>query len=351
MTPEHLTAQLKEEAGRLGFDLAGACEAVEPTGYPRFEQWLASGRAGRMAYLADRREAYRHPGGVLDGAKSLLMLAVGYRSAEPALPGPDQGRISRYAWGLDYHEWIHERLHRLADFHRELTPGVKVRGVVDTAPLFEREFARRAGLGWIGRNTMVINRRWGSWILLAALLTTETLAYDEPSADASSNASPCGSCRACLDACPTGALVAPHELDARRCVSYLLVGSRDAIDPSFRESLGDRVFGCDACQEACPWNRDAAVTDERTFWPRDGANPVDLVELLAMDEEAFRQQFRSTPLWQARRGGILRNAAIALGNRPPLSPRAVAALCQRLNDSDSLVREASAWALGRQPTV
>lgn len=341
MSPDELTARLKQEATRLGFDLAGACAAVEPAGLGRFDEWLASGSAGRMTYLADRRAAYGHPRHVLDGVRCLLMLAVGYRSVEPAPVGPGQGRISRYAWGADYHELIHDRLRRLADFHQELTPGAAVRGVVDTAPLLEREFAQRAGLGRIGRNTMLINERLGSWVFLAALLTSEELALDKPL-----TGSPCGSCRVCLDACPTGALAEPYRVDARRCASYLLAGSKDSIPESLRAPIGGRVFGCDACQEACPLNRGTAAARQEAFWPRVDANPVDLIEILSLDDDAFRRRFRHTPLWQARRAGLLRNAAIALGNGPS-TPEVKAALERGLDDAEPLVREACAWSMER----
>jgi len=342
MTPEELTTRLKQEAARLGFDLAGACEAVEPAGYGHFEQWLASGRAGRMTYLAERRAACRHPRHVLDGARSLLMLAVGYRSVEPAPAEAGQGRVARYAWGLDYHDVIRRRLHRLADFHRRLTPWAAVRGVVDTAPLLEREFAQRAGLGWIGRNAMLIHRTWGSWILLAAILTSEQLAYDAPCTE-----SLCGSCRACLDACPSGALFEPGQLDARRCVSYLTIELREPIDEPLRASIGDCLFGCDVCQQVCPWNRQTPTTGEASFCPRDGHNPVDLAGLFSLDDEAFRRRFRKTPLWRARRSGLLRNAAIVLGNQRSVPPRAAKALEQGRDDVDPLIREACIWALWR----
>ncbi|MBN1590234.1 MAG: tRNA epoxyqueuosine(34) reductase QueG [Pirellulales bacterium] len=342
MSPDDLTRSLKQEARRLGFDLVGVTRAAEPSGFGRLEDWLASGHAGRMRYLADRREAYRHPRHVLDGVRSLLMLGVGYRSAEPVPIEPGQGRISRYAWGLDYHELIHARLKRLVAFHRRLVPEAVVRGVVDTAPLLEREFAQRAGLGWIGKNTMLINPKLGSWVFLAALLSGEALDVDSPSAE-----SHCGSCRACLDACPTGALIEPYRLDARRCISYLTIELRESIDEPLRESIGERLFGCDACQEACPWNRHAPATREEAFAPRDGENPVDLGEWFALDDEAFRDRFRHTPLWRARRRGLLRNAAIVLGNTRPAPPGAEAALRQGLRDEDPMVREACSWALAR----
>jgi epoxyqueuosine reductase len=302
MDAAQLTAALKEESFRLGFDLAGATPAVVPPDFERFRQWLAAGHAGEMHYLADRLDAYSHPAKLLEGAKSLLMLGMNYRTVEPAETGDGQFRVSRYAWGADYHELIRNRLHKLADFHRGLVPMAHVRGIVDTAPLLERQFGRLAGLGWIGRNTMLINERFGSWFFLAALLTTEELVYDQPVAER------CGSCRACLDACPTGALVAPYLLDARKCVSYLTIEHRGEIPAEFHTACGNRLFGCDACQEACPWNRRTPLTSEPAFQPGPGMNPVDAAALLALDEESFRARFRHTPLWRAKREGILRNA-------------------------------------------
>lgn len=295
MSVAALTAALKEESRRLGFDLVGATPAVAPPDFDRLKQWIADGYAGQMHYLADRLEAYGHPSHVLEGVKSILMLGVNYRSVEPIEAGPGQTTVSRYAWGDDYHEVIRDRLHKLADFHRQLAPASDVRGVVDTAPLLERQYGQLAGLGWIGRNTMLINERFGSWFFLAALLTTEELAYDQPVA------SRCGSCRACLDACPTGALVEPFRLDARRCISYLTIELQEAIPTEFQAACGRRLFGCDACQSVCPWNRNTPVTADPAFLPGPGMNPVELAELAAFDEEAFRQRFRHTPLWRARR--------------------------------------------------
>jgi epoxyqueuosine reductase len=289
---------------------------MTPPGLERFRDWRASGHAGQMRYMTDRAAAYEHPSHVLDGARSLLMLAVNYRTVEPLASGPGQGRVSRYAWGADYHDVIRRRLRRLADFHRRLVPGARVRGVVDTAPLLERDFARLAGLGWIGKNTMLVNRRLGSWLFLAAILTSETLDYDEPQP-----ADHCGSCRACLDACPTGALVDAYRLDARRCISYLTIELRGAMPVELREPLGDRLFGCDACQEVCPWNRRAPVASETAFRPAPGMNPMELGELFALDEPTFRARFRKTPLWRTRREGLLRNAEIVLNNQSSRNPK------------------------------
>jgi epoxyqueuosine reductase len=311
MTPDTLTAALKQEARRLGFDLAGAAPAVEPPSLGHFRRWLADGFAGQMGYLASRAAAYEHPDRVLEGTRSLLMLAMGYRTVEPAPAAEGQGTIARYAWGQDYHDVVRRRLRDLADFHRRLVPGAAVRGVVDTAPLLERDFARLAGLGWIGKNTMLIHRQLGSWLVLAALLTSETLAYDQPLARGY-----CGTCRKCLDACPTGALVAPYRLDARRCISYLTIESREPVPEEFRALLGSRVFGCDACQEVCPWNGRAPTTSEPAFQPGEGMNPVELVELVRLDEAAFRKRFGGTALLRAGRRGLVCRAALLLGRRP-----------------------------------
>ena len=335
-----LTDALKQEALELGFDLAGACRAVSPPGIGRFRRWLTAGYAGEMQYLADRADAYAHPAHVLDGVQSVLMLAANYHSVDPGQTGTGQGRVSRYAWGTDYHVLIRQRLHKLAEFHRRLRPEAAVRGVVDTAPLLEREFAQLAGLGWIGKNTLLLNKRLGSWLFLAALLTSEQLEYDEPL-----DSGHCGSCRACLDACPTGALASAYQLDARRCISYLTIELRGPVPEELRQHTGDWLFGCDACQDVCPWNRRTPTTGEEAFKPTSGMNPVELAGLFKLDESEFRQRFRKTPLWRSRRRGLLRNAAIVLGNRP--DDTALDGLVCGLDDVEPLVRAASAWALGR----
>jgi epoxyqueuosine reductase len=332
---------LKEESHQLGFDLSGVCPAVEPAGIVRFHEWLEAGYAGQMRYLPDRREAYAHPDSVLEGVRSILMLGMNYHAGAPRSPGVGQGRVASYARGdLDYHDVIHERLESLIARLEELVPGAKARGVVDTAPLLEREFAQLAGLGWIGKNTLLLNRQAGSYFFLAALLTDQVLAYDQPH-----ETDHCGTCTACLDACPTGAFPQPYVLDATRCISYLTIELRDHVPAELREGMGDWVFGCDICQEVCPWNRRAPRTEKPSFQPRDDLNPLNLLELFELDDAAFRERFRRTPLWRSKRRGVLRNAAIALGNRP--DERAIPSLVRGLNDSEPLIRAACAWALGR----
>ncbi len=341
MNAVELTTALKAKAAELGFALCGACPAISPPGAARLREWLAAGYAGEMHYLSDRAAAYEHPGSVLAGVQSLLMLGLPYRTVESAKVAAGQGRISRYAWGpADYHDVIHDKLHALADYLRALSPLAKVRGVVDTAPLLEREFAQLAGLGWVGKHTLLIHRERGSWFFLAALLTDLPLAYDTPFAT-----DHCGTCTACLDACPTDAFPAPYVLDATRCISYLTIELRNAIGLELREGLGDWLFGCDICQDVCPWNRKSPATNEAPFMPEPEQNPVNLSELFALDDGAFRERFRHTPLWRSKRRGILRNAALVLGNQR--DPNAFAPLVAGLNDSEPLVRGASAWALGQ----
>ena len=334
------TAQLKAEAERLGFALAGVCAAVSPPGWSRFESWLAGGFAGEMQYLSERRDAYRHPRHVLDGVRSILMLAANYRTEDPRPSVPGTGRVSRYAWGQDYHVALWNRLNRLAEFLGERWPGARARGVVDTAPLLEREFAQLAGLGWIGKNTLLLNKRLGSWFFLAALLTDVELQPDAPH-----ETDHCGTCRACLDACPTGAFVDAYQLDARRCISYLTIELRDAVPHELRGGVGDWLFGCDVCQDVCPWNRQAPRTSAEAFAPRADTNPVDLATLFLLDDAAFKARFRHSPLWRPKRRGILRNAAIVLGNQRQAG--AIDAVSHGLHDDESLVRGACAWALGQ----
>lgn len=340
-SPAALTALLRERARELGFDLAGVCPAVEPAGITRFHKWLAEGYGGQMHYLEARSEAHCHPRYVLDGVRSLLILTMNYQTQAPVEKVPSgAGRVSRYAWGLDYHDHIRKALNELAKALIDAAPGEVVRGVVDSAPLLEREFAQLAGLGWIGKNTLLLNRATGSYFFLAALLTSAELEYDAPQETAH-----CGTCTACLDACPTGAFVAPYVLDARRCISYLTIELREPIPHELRPQMQDWVFGCDICQDVCPWNRFAPISDAPTFQPREGNNPLDLCELFSLDEDSFRARFRKTPLWRPKRRGLLRNAAIALGNRRDVAT--IAALELGLNDSEPLVRGASAWALGQ----
>ncbi len=341
MDTEALTQWIKQTSLAAGFSSVGVTPALAATGTAQLDEWLAAGYAGTMTYLADRRDAYEHPQSVLDGVRSLVMLALDYRTTEPSPTADGYGRVSRYAWGHeDYHDVIHSKLKQLIATFSERLPQARFRGVVDTAPLLEREFAQAAGLGWIGKHTLLLNRQQGSWFFLAALLTDVQLAYNaQPATDH------CGTCTACLDVCPTDAFPQPHVLDASKCISYLTIEHREPIAEQLRDKMGAWLFGCDLCQDVCPWNNKAPRASEPRFEPAANANPMELASLFSLDDNAFRARFRHTPLWRPKRRGMLRNAAIVLGNRPVRS--ALPALVLGLNDPESLVRGASASALGR----
>ena len=346
MPVDDLAEGVKQHAHELGFELVGICPAVTPVGISRFMEWLAAGYAGEMHYLAERAEAYRHPRSVLAGVRSLVMLGMRYRNEPRRKPGAGEGSVSCYAWGeVDYHDLIHDRLKQLAGFVRSQAPHAQLRGVVDSAPLLEREFARLAGLGWVGKHTLLLNKEFGSWFFLAALLTDQEMTCDQPF-----TADHCGTCRACLDACPTKAFPEPYVLNATRCISYLTIELRESVPGDLRDNWDGWFFGCDICQEVCPWNRPheaASLTaaGQPGFHPREDQNPVDLRLLFSLDEQQFRDRFRHTPLWRAKRRGVLRNAAMVLGQQRDHG--AIDALLLGLRDIEPLVRAASAWALGR----
>jgi epoxyqueuosine reductase len=350
-----LEPRLKAEAARLGFSLSGVAPATDADGFDRFERWLDAGHAGDMGYLHRGREARRHPRAVAAGVRSVVMVGMEYAAAGASggrqPPGEDSqhrgadaprspvGVVARYARGPDYHHLIWNRLNALAAWLTNEAPGCSARGVCDTAPLLERDFARRAGLGWFGKNTMLINPTRGSYFVLGALLTDLDLAPDQAFA-----ANHCGTCTACLDACPTGAFPEPGVLDARRCISYLTIEVRTPIPVELREGVGDRLWGCDACQEACPWNRFAG-RDGVPFPAEPDLAALDPVEVLTLPEDEFRRRFKRTALWRNRRAGLRRNAAIVLGNVG--DERAIPALEAATAEGDEVLQEAAAWAIGR----
>ena len=343
VTSPSLESGLKAKALELGFDLCGIAAAARPEGFDWLRRWLDRGFAGEMDYIPRRESAYEHPRGVLPAVRSVVMLAMNYHvKVDDTLESAASGRVARYAAGSrDYHEVLRERLKQLADFLHAERPGCRTRGCVDTAPLLERDFAKLAGLGWFGKNTMLLNKRLGSFFFLAALLTDVELQADEPH-----HTSHCGTCTRCLDACPTNAFVEPYVLDARKCISYLTIELRDQPIPAeLRSQMGDWVFGCDVCQDVCPWNRKAPVSREPGFAPRAELNPADLEWLLALDDAGFETAFVGTPMHRTGRAALLRNAAIALGNTG--DERTIPALQKALHDAEPLVRGVAAWALER----
>ncbi len=331
-----LSDAVKAEALRLGFDLVGITPATVPGGLENFHDWLRRGYDGEMAWLSRREEAYEHPRNVLAGVRSVIMLALNYRTDEPAPPCPGTGRVSRYAWSdADYHAVARERLKLLADFLHIHAPGCRTRSVIDSAPMLERDFARAAGLGWFGKNTMLINKRQGSWIFLAGLLTDLELEPDSLHVD-------CGNLYAASDACPTDAFPLPYVLDARKCIAYLTIELKGPIPQELRSGMGDWLFGCDICQDVCPWNRKSPRKDDPAFVARGDLNPADLGRLLDLDEAGFRNAFGESALFRPGRAGLLRNAAIVLGNRE-------AAPCRRLNEPLSDAELAGAVAASAGP--
>ena len=335
--------RVKRRATELGFQLVGIATAGPfDDAEARQLAWLGAGyQAGLHWMTEDRVRRACRPEDLLPGARSLVVVGAAYAAREPTAPqGSPTGRVARYARGADYHDVMRARLGELAVHLRELGgDGVRTRLFIDSSPLAEREAAVRAGLGFFGKNTNLLTAVAGSWVLLGAILTDLALEPDAPLLK------DCGQCRLCLDACPTGALPAPYVLDANRCISYLTIEHRGSIEPGLRPLMGDHVFGCDVCQEVCPWNR----AERSIIWPELLGSPAaarpPLTDLLALDDEAFRSRFKGSPIRRAKRRGLLRNAAIALGN----SGHAGAApmLARALSDPEPLVRGHAAWALGR----
>jgi epoxyqueuosine reductase len=334
-----LEEQIKDHARTLGFDLVGIAPATETDGFERLSEWLARGFAGEMAYMHRHAEARRHPSAVLHEVRSVVMVGMNYTPADLPLVGKS-ARIARYALGSDYHDVLRTRLNSLLTLVQEEAPGCLGRGVVDTAPLLERDFARRAGLGWFGKNTMLIDRHLGSYFFLGALLLDLELQPDPPHAT-----SHCGTCTACLDACPTDAFPQAGVLDSRRCLSYLTIELKGSVPEEFRPAMTDWLFGCDVCQEVCPWNRKAPAGREPALAPRPDLVALDPVEILSLSEEEFRRRFRDTALSRTKRRGLVRNAVLIVGNRGERA--ALPALRKLLNDSEPVLREAAAWALER----
>jgi epoxyqueuosine reductase len=387
MRPISDTIWITERAKALGFDLCGVAAATRFPEMAQTEVWLTKGYAGEMKYLADPRRS--DPQSVLHGVRSVIVCALNYDTQHPKstdLPmephiGEPHGWISRYAWGDDYHDVLRRKLSSLAAALKEqFDEPFEALAYADTGPLQERIFAKHAGLGWIGKNTLLLNQALGSWFFLGAILTTLDLT---PSLGAAESPPPdlCGSCTRCIDACPTDALVEPYVMDARRCISYLTIELRGSVPEALREPIGRHVFGCDICQDVCPWNRRAPVTQAEAFHPRTFALPKRAVEsdnvesesvpsdgiafsttqslllpslewMAAMTEDDYKVAFRNSAIKRAKWRGLVRNACIALGNaklvRGTRACDRVSALLQRLAASpDPPISESALWALCR----
>jgi epoxyqueuosine reductase len=304
-----LAADLKQRARGLGFVLVGIAPAV-PSAYRDYLwRWLDEGRHGSMQYLANRFEERTDPARFFPGARSVVCVALNYFvPLEGSVGAEGSGRVARYALGEDYHEVIKGRLHRLADWFRAAGGG-ETRCAVDTAPLMEKELAALAGVGWVGKNTCLINEHAGSWFLLGEMLTTVALPVDEPGVDR------CGTCRRCIDACPTGAITAPYELDARRCISYLTIEHRGDIEEGLRAGIGDWLYGCDVCQDVCPWNSKAVEALEPAVRPRFPAGTLDVAAVVDWTDEDYRRSLRRSAMKRVKLPQLKRNATIVRLNQ------------------------------------
>jgi len=331
-----IKAALLVRARALGFDACRVARCDTPPHATEFRQWLDEGHAGEMAWLERNKDRRTDPQQVLPGARSVIVLGLNYWQGGPESAGRGRGKIARYAWGEDYHGVIEQRLAELEEWLA--AHGGAQRSYVDTGPVLERDYAALAGAGWHGKSTMLISRELGTWFFLAEILTTLDLPPDEPAPDR------CGSCTRCITACPTGAIDAPYHLDARRCISYLTIELKGAIPEALRPLIGDRIYGCDDCLSACPWNRFARASNETAFAAREGVR-MTLVELLALDDATFRSLFRHSPIKRIKRRGLLRNVCVALGNTGGSDD--LPALERAALDAEPLIREHARWAIAR----
>jgi len=352
---------IRQYALELGFDVCRFTSAVPPESALRFQRWLADGKNGEMAYLQRNAEKRVDPQCVLPGAATIVTLAASYataRSCECMIPGRASaqlegadskldsqrsqrnrptGIVARYARFTDYHQVLEDRLKDLVKYiGRVGGVGARSLGYVDTGPFLERDIAQRAGLGFVGKHTNLINRRLGNWFFIAEVITTLQLQEDLPEKNR------CGSCTRCITACPTAAITAPFQLDARRCISYLTIELKGSIPVELRAAIGNRIFGCDDCLVVCPWNRFARESNLMKQHARPELAEPDLIELLALDDEGFQRCFAGTPILRIRRRGLLRNVCVALGNTGAVA--ALPALQQAAKEPDTLIAEHARWA-------
>jgi epoxyqueuosine reductase len=340
-----LTRQIKQWGAELGLDAVGIADCDLTQAEAHLDAWLAAGYHGEMAYMASHGHKRTRPRKLLPGTLRVIAARLDYlpesqKRAESLLQTPEQAFISRYALGRDYHKVLRKRLQRLADRISQATSGGNYRVFVDSAPVMEKPLAEKAGLGWIGKHTNLIAREAGSWFFLGEIYTDLPLIPDKPTAPH------CGSCQACIDICPTRAIVAPYRLDAKLCISYLTIELKGAIPLELRPLIGNRIYGCDDCQQVCPWNRFAQLTREADFLPRHDLDRATLIALFAWSETAFLERTAGSAIRRLGYERWLRNLAVALGNMPA-SADVIRALRQHRDHPSALVREHVVWALER----
>jgi epoxyqueuosine reductase len=340
-----LAQSIRDWGRELGFQQVGISDVDLGEHAEHLDNWLAAGNHGEMDYMAAHGSKRSHPEQLVPGTLRVISLRMDYLPGDTrmtqALQAPETAYISRYALGRDYHKLIRKRLQQLAERIQQQIGPLGYRAFVDSAPVLEKAIGQQAGLGWIGKNTLLLNRKAGSWFFLGELFVDVPLP-----ADASHSSEHCGSCTACLDICPTAAFIGPYELDARRCISYLTIELKGSIPLELRPLIGNRVFGCDDCQLVCPWNRFAKPTSQTDFLPRHGLGNSDLASLFRWTEEEFLQRTEGSPIRRSGYTGWSRNLAVGLGNAPS-SIAVIEALKLRRNDPSELVREHVAWALAQ----
>ncbi|MFQ5509330.1 MAG: tRNA epoxyqueuosine(34) reductase QueG [Leptospirillia bacterium] len=344
-SPDTVAAAIRERATALGLLNVGFVRPDLGTEGKRLSTWLEQGYAGDMAYIGRRRHDRVDPGRLLAGFNTAIVVSETYanpteRTKKPftEMADPGRGYIARYARGSDYHDRLLARLNTLAETVTSLVPGAATRPYVDTGPILEKAWGQQAGLGWRGKHTNLVDPEGGNWICLGVILTDLELPISNPAPDR------CGTCTDCMDACPTDAFPAPYVLDARRCISYLTIELKGAIPQPFRPAIGNRIFGCDDCLAACPWNRFARHARDTAYAGRRITNGARLTELMALTPEDFNRHFKNTPLHRTKRRGLLRNVAVALGNSG--DPDTVPVLADAVADAEPLIRGHAAWALG-----
>jgi epoxyqueuosine reductase len=334
-----LQQEVRAELSALGFELVRFANPPLGDARERFSEWLERGFHGQMGYLERRHQERLEPSRLLAGLNSVIVLAHGYDSGLPNTEDAGQGNISRYAWGADYHQVIGEKLQAFQGWLNARRPGAACYAAVDAAPVLEKAWAERSGLGWLGKHTNVIHPELGSYFFLGVLLTDLEFRPDAGETDR------CGTCTRCIEVCPTHAIVAPYQLDARLCISYLTIELKGPIPRELRPLIGNHIFGCDDCQEVCPWNRFSRPTREGRFFPREQVRSQPLASFLSLAEVEFRRRFAGSAILRAKRRGFLRNVCVAIGNsrRPELAE----ALRPALQDTEPLVRGHAVWAYAR----
>ena len=331
--------KIRQLALELGFDDCRFTSAAAPTSAEQFQNWLAEKQHGEMNYLERNAPKRIDPQKVLSGAKSVIVLAASYEvsNRKSKIQNPKSGVVARYARFDDYHDVLGERLKLLTGFANQFGDKTRSLWYVDTGPLLERDFAQRAGIGFVGKHTNLISRKLGNWIFLCEIVTTLELEPDAPEKNH------CGKCSRCISACPTNAITAPFELDARKCISYLTIELKGSIPVEFRKAIGDRIYGCDDCLAVCPWNKFAREGNLMKAHERKDLEHPDLIELLSLDEKQFKSRFTASPILRTKRRGLLRNVCVALGNTGDES--ALPALEKSVRDSDPLIVEHARWAI------